>query len=133
MWIAGLGDEGGSGPWLAAAMKEFGQPNKEEIAKFEQFIDGVLWGDLQYSEGPRQVRCEEEPVLLLPRRSPTLIMTLRSTGPRGPAGTRLRPNRSGAVTTIPMSSRLTGRCTVSPATSQSGHEPSLGLVPGSGL
>src|SRR5215831_16941520 len=53
-WIAGLGDEGGSGSWLAAAMKEFGQPNKEEIAKFEQFIDGVLWGNLQYSEGPRQ-------------------------------------------------------------------------------
>jgi hypothetical protein len=53
-WIAGLGDEGGSGSWLAAAMKEFGQPNKEEIAKFEQFVDGVLWGGLQYSEGPRQ-------------------------------------------------------------------------------
>ena len=53
-WIAGLGDEGGSGSWLAAAMKEFGQPNKQEIAKFEEFIDGVLWGNLQYSEGPRQ-------------------------------------------------------------------------------
>jgi hypothetical protein len=53
-WIAGLGDEGGSGPWLAAAMKEFGQPNKEEIAKFEDFIDGVLWGKLQYRDGPRQ-------------------------------------------------------------------------------
>jgi len=53
-WIAGLGDEGGSGSWLAAAMKEFGQPDKDEIAKFEQFIDGVLWGGLQYSDGPRQ-------------------------------------------------------------------------------
>jgi hypothetical protein len=53
-WIAGLGDEGGSGSWLAAAMKEFGQPKKEEIAKFEQFVDGVLWGGLQYSEGPRK-------------------------------------------------------------------------------
>jgi hypothetical protein len=53
-WIAGLGDEGGSGPWLTAAMKIYGQPNKEEIAKFEQFIDAVLWGNLQYSEGPRQ-------------------------------------------------------------------------------
>jgi hypothetical protein len=53
-WIAGLGDEGGSGPWLTAAMKIFGQPNREEIEKFEQFIDGVLWGHLQYSEGPRQ-------------------------------------------------------------------------------
>jgi hypothetical protein len=35
-------------------MKESGQPNKEEVAKFEQFIDGVLWGNLQFSEGPRQ-------------------------------------------------------------------------------
>jgi hypothetical protein len=53
-WIAGLGDEGGSGPWLAAAMKEFGQPDKTEVEKFEQFVDGVLWGNIQYSEGPRQ-------------------------------------------------------------------------------
>src|SRR6185369_14346919 len=51
VWIAGLGDEGGSGSWLAAAMKEFGQPRRAEIAKYEQFIDRVLWGGLQYSEG----------------------------------------------------------------------------------
>ena len=53
VWIAGLGDEGGSGSWLAAAMKEFGQPNPEELAKYEQFIDKVLWGGIQYKEGPR--------------------------------------------------------------------------------
>jgi hypothetical protein len=53
-WIAGLGDEGGSGSWLAAAMKEFGQPTREEIAKYEQFIDKVLWGGLQYSDGPNK-------------------------------------------------------------------------------
>ena len=53
-WIAGLGDEGGSGSWLAAAMKEFGQPNTDEIAKYEQFIDKVLWGGLQYSDGPNK-------------------------------------------------------------------------------
>jgi len=51
-WIPGLGDEGGSGSWLAAAMKEFGQPKKEEITKYEQFIDRVLWGGLQYRDGP---------------------------------------------------------------------------------
>jgi uncharacterized protein DUF5695 len=51
VWIAGLGDEGGSGSWLAAGMKEFGQPRKDEVAKYEQFIDRVLWGGLQYSEG----------------------------------------------------------------------------------
>ena len=54
VWIAGLGDEGGSGSWLAAAMKQFGQPRKEEIAKYEQFIDRVLWGGLQYKEGPNK-------------------------------------------------------------------------------
>jgi len=54
VWIAGLGDEGGSGSWLAAAMKEFGQPKKEEIAKYEQFIDKVLWGGIQYSDGPNK-------------------------------------------------------------------------------
>jgi len=53
VWIAGLGDEGGSGSWLAAAMKEFGQPNPEELAKYEQFVDKVLWGGIQYKEGPR--------------------------------------------------------------------------------
>jgi hypothetical protein len=54
VWIAGLGDEGGSGSWLAAAMKEFGQPKREEIAKYEQFIDNVLWGGIQYKDGPNK-------------------------------------------------------------------------------
>lgn len=51
VWIAGLGDEGGSGSWLAAGMKQFVQPKAVEIAKFERFIDGVLWGGLQYKDG----------------------------------------------------------------------------------
>ncbi len=54
VWIAGLGDEGGSGSWLAAAMKQFGQPRKEELVKYEQFIDKVLWGGLQYNDGPNK-------------------------------------------------------------------------------
>ena len=54
VWIAGLGDEGGSGSWLTAIMKEFGQPNKEELEKYQQFIDGVIWGGLQYKDGPLQ-------------------------------------------------------------------------------
>ena len=53
-WIAGLGDEGGSGSWLAAAMKQFGQPRKEEIEKYGRFIDQVLWGGLQYKDGPNK-------------------------------------------------------------------------------
>jgi hypothetical protein len=51
-WIAGLGDEGGGGAWLAAMMKQWVAPNKEEIEKLQQFVDGVLWGGLQYKDGP---------------------------------------------------------------------------------
>ncbi len=54
VWIAGLSDEAGAGSWLAAAMKEYGQPDKHQVAQFEQFIDHVLWGHLQYSTGPEK-------------------------------------------------------------------------------
>lgn len=50
-WIAGLGDEGGGGNWLAFAMKQFGQPVYEEVAKLEAFVNQVVWGRLQYSDG----------------------------------------------------------------------------------
>jgi hypothetical protein len=53
-WIAGLGDEGGGGAWLSAVMKELVQPDKEELDKLQQFVDGVLWGGLQYKDGPHQ-------------------------------------------------------------------------------
>jgi hypothetical protein len=51
VWIAGLSDEAGAGSWLAAAMKEYLEPNVEEIEKLESFVDGVLWGHLQVSGG----------------------------------------------------------------------------------
>jgi len=51
VWIAGLSDEAGAGSWLAASMKEYLEPTQEEVAKLEQFVDGVLWGHLQNSEG----------------------------------------------------------------------------------
>ncbi len=54
VWIAGLGDEGGSGNWLALAMKEFGQPNAAEVAKLEAFVNKVVWGNLQFSDGPKK-------------------------------------------------------------------------------
>lgn len=54
VWIAGLGDEGGGGSWVAGAMKQFVAPNGEEIAKFDRFIEGVLWGGLQYKDGPNK-------------------------------------------------------------------------------
>lgn len=53
-WIAGLGDEGGGGAWLSAMMKEWVQPNKEELEKLQAFVDGVLGGGLQYKEGEHQ-------------------------------------------------------------------------------
>ncbi len=54
VWIAGLGDEGGSGSWVAAAMKQFGLPKKEELVKYEQFVNEVLWGGIQYKEGEKK-------------------------------------------------------------------------------
>jgi hypothetical protein len=54
VWIAGLSDEGGAGSWLAAVIKQLGQPNKEEIEKLEQFMDGVVWGGLQFRDGPHK-------------------------------------------------------------------------------
>ncbi len=54
VWVAGLSDEGGVGAWLAAIMKAYGQPKKEEVDKLAEFVDTVIWGRLQYSEGERK-------------------------------------------------------------------------------
>jgi len=54
VWIAGLNDEGGAGSWIAAAMKESLQPDPEEVAKLEAFVNTTIWGDLQDSEGEHQ-------------------------------------------------------------------------------
>lgn len=53
-WIAGLSDEGGAGSWLAAGMKLFGQPTPEQVKQYERFINEVLWGRIQYSEGDQK-------------------------------------------------------------------------------
>jgi hypothetical protein len=50
-WIAGLGDEGGSGSWLAAVMKQLIRADPAELARLQRFVDGVLWGGLQYAAG----------------------------------------------------------------------------------
>ncbi|SMO87430.1 DUF5695 domain-containing protein [Gracilimonas mengyeensis] len=50
-WVAGLSDEGGAGSWVAAIMKQVIQPEKEEIEKMELFVDDVVWGGLQHSDG----------------------------------------------------------------------------------
>jgi hypothetical protein len=51
VWIAGLGDEGGSGSWVAAAMKQLGMPERSELLKFERFVSETLWGGIQYAQG----------------------------------------------------------------------------------
>jgi len=49
-WVAGLGDDGGA-TWLAGIMKLGGQPTLAQVEKYERFVDEVVWGGLQYSEG----------------------------------------------------------------------------------
>jgi hypothetical protein len=51
VWIAGLSDEGGAGSYLAAAMKEALQPDREEVAKLEDFVNQTVWGHLQVIDG----------------------------------------------------------------------------------
>jgi hypothetical protein len=46
-WIPGLSDEAGAGSWLAASVKQFGQPNAEEVNKMEVFVNQTLWGSVQ--------------------------------------------------------------------------------------
>ncbi|KAI1385687.1 uncharacterized protein F4822DRAFT_351353 [Hypoxylon trugodes] len=50
VWIAGLSDEGGVGAYLAATAKQAIQPNADEVAKLELFVDKVLWGTIQTSD-----------------------------------------------------------------------------------
>ncbi len=50
-WVCGLGDDGGA-TWLAGIMKLWGKPDAEQIEKYEEFVDEVVWGGLQYNEGP---------------------------------------------------------------------------------
>ena len=48
VWIAGLSDEAGAGSWLAAAMKEYVRPDRQQAEQLEDFVDNVLWGGLQF-------------------------------------------------------------------------------------
>ena len=50
VWIAGLSDEAGAGSWLAAAMKQAAQPNADEVATLDKFIDAVLFKTLQLED-----------------------------------------------------------------------------------
>ncbi|CAI6340712.1 unnamed protein product [Periconia digitata] len=50
VWIAGLSDEGGTGAYLATAMKQFAQPNSDELSKIDDFVHDTLVGTLQRDE-----------------------------------------------------------------------------------
>jgi hypothetical protein len=54
VWIAGLSDEAGAGSWLAAGMKEFVRPDPHQVAQLEDFVGNVLWGGIQFKDGPQK-------------------------------------------------------------------------------
>lgn len=56
-WIPGLSDEAGAGSWLVATMKQFVQPNAQEVAKLETFINQTLWGSIQNADGSVKKVC----------------------------------------------------------------------------
>ncbi|KAI1070872.1 hypothetical protein LB507_010938, partial [Fusarium sp. FIESC RH6] len=47
VWIAGLSDEGGTGAYVAAFLKQVLQPNAEEVAKLDDMVMETIWGRLQ--------------------------------------------------------------------------------------
>lgn len=53
-WIAGLSDEGGAGSWLNAIMKQLIQPDPEQIARLESFVNRTIWGGIQYKDGKKK-------------------------------------------------------------------------------
>ncbi|SFG82765.1 DUF5695 domain-containing protein [Pedobacter insulae] len=53
-WIAGLSDEGGAGSWLGAIMKQLVNPVKSEVTKLQTFVDSVMYGRIQLSEGDKK-------------------------------------------------------------------------------
>jgi hypothetical protein len=71
VWIAGLSDEGGAGSYLAAIMKELDQPDKAEVDKLDQFVDQVVWGGLQFKDGPNKYGVRKSLFYYQPDQLPT--------------------------------------------------------------
>ena len=111
VWVAGLSDEGGVGAWLAAIMKAYGQPKKEEVDKLAQFVDKVVWGRLQYSEGERMYGVKKSLFFYDPKVLPDYPV---SAGQLDDVDVLEQGSgRCGRIapTTIRTSSPRTGRCT----------------------
>lgn len=47
VWFAGISDEAGTGAYLATAMKQFAQPNAEEVSVVDDFVYETVVGTLQ--------------------------------------------------------------------------------------
>ena len=47
VWFAGISDEAGTGAYLATAMKQFAQPNAEELSAVDDFVHETVVGTLQ--------------------------------------------------------------------------------------
>ena len=77
VWVAGLSDEGGVGAWLAAMMKEFGQPDKAESRQARAVRGQGGLGPAAVRRRPAHVRREEEPLLLRPGRAAELSVPAR--------------------------------------------------------
>jgi len=87
VWIAGLGDEGGAGSWIAAIMKEFVQTRPGELEKYHKFFDGVLWAVLQHEEGSLKYGVKKSLFYYQPTRCHQISIAATSTGVPGPVGT----------------------------------------------
>ena len=130
VWIAGLGDEGGSS-WLAGD-HEAARPARprRRSPSTRQFVDSVVWGGLQYADGPRQYAVRKSLFYYAARPAARrLLSAATSTGRPGRAGRRTRPRPSIVATTTRTSPRCTGsmyrlaRNHVGPR-----DQPSVGLV-----
>ncbi|WP_121115744.1 DUF5695 domain-containing protein [Croceibacterium ferulae] len=53
VWVAGMSDEGGAGPWVAAMIKQLDHPVPEEVARLERLVDETVLGRLQVDAGPQ--------------------------------------------------------------------------------
>jgi hypothetical protein len=132
-WVCGLGDDGGA-TWLAGAMKLFGQPSSTQAAQYEQFVDGVVWGNLQYSSGALKWASNGRSSITSPRYclpattaracNGSIQSPAPSTGARGTGCTR---SRSPARTTIRTLPRSIGPSTGSRATTRASSRAIRGI------
>ncbi|MCK7537972.1 MAG: DUF5695 domain-containing protein [Marinilabiliales bacterium] len=110
VWVAGLGDEGGSS-WLSGAMKLFGRPDKVQIEKYQEFIDKVLWGGLQIAEGPTKYGVRKSLFYYQPDEMPAGYYRTDFNWGSWTSWKRKTPRSWTAPTTIRMWPPFTGRCT----------------------